>query len=70
MPVYFTEESFRRIGLKDEMKYWFLRDNIKNRFFWNQICRIGKNYLQMTQLFEVLSLPNGKFDSYTIRYLG
>jgi hypothetical protein len=67
-PVYFDEASFRGIGLREEMKYWFLRENVKNRFFWNQVCKIGKNVLQLSPLFEALSLPAGKFDTYTIRY--
>jgi hypothetical protein len=67
-PIFFDENMMRRIGVIDEMKLWFIRENGRNQFFWNQICRIGEDEIRLSPLFEVLSLPKKNFDSYTIRY--
>jgi len=68
-PIYFDEDFLKKAGVKDEMKLWFIRENQKmiRTNFQHQICWISDQDVEFSPLFEVLSLGEKNFDSFTIR---
>jgi len=68
-PVYFDETTLRNIGINDEMKLWFIRENQKKIYekYMNQICWVTDEEVRLSDLFVVMALDSSSFDSYTIQ---